>query len=145
MIKFSEHCVPGINRVGFYPSRQHCLRAQPLHVQPYLHRARNSRQRAPKFTCPDLLLRRLLPPQLRVELLRGVPIFGCAKLLLRRVLPPQLGRGVFLVGRKPESPLPPRLDDEPPVRFPPNVPMAVRGTERRLLPLAMLSPLVGLT
>jgi hypothetical protein len=53
--------------------------------------------------------------------------------------PPQLGRGVLRTARNPDSPLPPRLDDEPPVRLPPNVPIAVRGTERRPLPFAMMS------
>jgi hypothetical protein len=54
--------------------------------------------------------------------------------------PPQLGRGLLRVTRNPESPLPPRFADEPPVLLPPKIPIAVRGTERRALPIPMVSP-----
>ena len=50
--------------------------------------------------------------------------------------------GALRVTRNPDRPLPPRFDDEPPVRRPPNVPIAVRGTDRRPLPIPMAtSPL----
>lgn len=48
---------------------------------------------------------------------------------------------MFRVERNPDSPLPPRFDEEPPVLFPPKVPIAVRGTERRPLPFAILPPI----
>jgi hypothetical protein len=51
---------------------------------------------------------------------------------------PHEGLGVFRVEQNPDSPLPPRFDEEPPVLLPPKVPIAVRGTERRPPPFAIL-------